>query len=306
MSRKSELHVFLRGGLGNQLFQYSTGLAFSSNAGKQLVLRTDLLPMKQDSIGGVSRWPNQISDFIHEGTVRFETSQPEGATNVMGKLMQLERLVGDAVPALPRLFGHLASESKLRNGDIINPAGLSAINSYAAIKELGVKQRSALRDQIRSVVNPSTTYLELSKEISSEPVVAVHVRQGDYIGLEHIYGKGSSAYYGQALALALDHANISKRKIWLFTDSPDQLGKDLLTTVKPERILGPQDLERPIETLGLMSQTNCLIAANSSFSWWVALLTSEGTPVYAPHISKAKVNNFDQTELVSDWNVINV
>jgi hypothetical protein len=187
----------------------------------------------------------------------------------------------------------------LRNGDIVNPAGLRAINSYAAIKQLAVKQRSALRDQIRSVVNPSTTYLELSKEISSEPVVAVHVRQGDYIGLEHIYGKGSSAYYGQALALGQE--NISNRKIWLFTDR-----KDLLTTVKPERILGPQDLDRPIETLGLMSQTNCLIAANSSFSWWGALLTSEGTPVYAPHISKAKVNNFDQTELVSDWNVIYV
>ena len=65
LAKSSEVSVFLRGGLGNQLFQYSAGLKISRMTGKKLILRTDLLPIQEDKIGGISRWPNQISEFSH-------------------------------------------------------------------------------------------------------------------------------------------------------------------------------------------------------------------------------------------------
>jgi hypothetical protein len=57
----------------------------------------------------------------------------------------------------------------------------------------------------------------------------------------------------------------------------------------------------------LLSKAKALIAANSSFSWWAALLTSAGTPVIAPRILDAKVNNFSMhLEPDENWRTLNV
>lgn len=304
MTSSKELHVFLRGGLGNQLFQYSTGLALSAAQGRELVLRGDLLPEVEDSIGGVSRWPNQISDFHHSGTIQTKSYQPLGRTNWLGKSMQLMRLVGDKLPSFVAKMGWLASE----NGSSSDPSlqrPVRLINSYSSSKNLAFSNRDKLRQEIGDIRGPSQKFLELTSEMQMSDVVAVHLRQGDYLNLSHIYGSSSLNF----LKVAIEELKQIgfEPNIWLFTDTPDSTPKDVLDFLKPKKIIGPEVLPRPIENMFLLSKAKALIAANSSFSWWAALLTSAGTPVVAPRILDAKVNNFSMDlEPDENWKTLNV
>jgi hypothetical protein len=98
-----------------------------------------------------------------------------------------------------------------------------------------------------------------------------------------------------------------QQNFWVFTDPPESTPKDVLDFLNPKRIIGPEVLPRPLENLILMSRAKALIAANSSFSWWAALLTYGGTPVIAPRIAAAKVNNFSiDLEPDENWRTLSV
>ncbi|MEY4560077.1 MAG: hypothetical protein RL460_54 [Actinomycetota bacterium] len=304
MTKSKELHVFLRGGLGNQLFQYSTGLALAKAQGRELVLRGDLLPEVEDSISGVSRWPNQISDFHYSGIIQTKSYQPPGRTNWVGKSMQLMRLLGDKLPSLVAKMGWLASENG-SSSDAILQRPVRLINSYSSSKNLAFSNRDKLRQEIGDIRGPSKKFLQLTAEMQMSDVVAVHLRQGDYLNLSHIYGSYSLNF----LKVAIEELKQigPEPNIWLFTDTPDSTPEDVLGFLRPQKVIGPEVLTRPLENLILMSRAKALIAANSSFSWWAALLTSAGTPVIAPRILNAKVNNFSiDLEPDENWRTLDV
>jgi hypothetical protein len=304
MDRLKEIQVFLRGGLGNQLFQYATGLAISEITGKRLILRSDLLPEYEDSIGGVSRWPNQIDTFNHSGEIRSRSFQPREKTNLKGKIMQGMRVVGDQVPWVCSALGWVSSENSVpalpRNMNRIR-----LVNSYVAYKQRAWAQRIRLRTEIRNVKDPSPEFIQTSKVITSIRPIVFHIRQGDYLGLERIFGSLPEVYYRSALK-ALNIANNSAPK-WIFSDSPNQISRSLLQALNPDRVIGPREMSKPVENLVLMSLGRSLIAANSTFSWWAGLITDEESQVIAPNIEAAKVNNFSRgKEPANNWLFIDV
>jgi len=304
MSSVKRINVFLRGGLGNQLFQYSTGLAISKRYGKDLVLRADLLPLYEDAIGGISRWPNQISTFRHTGIIRAFRKQPTGGTNATGKLLQFLRIAGDLNPRVLHKMGWLSGEhmSGKRPSELDS---IDYVNSYSPYKDLAAENRIQLSSELNNIVEPTARFLELSTEILKKPTTVVHIRQGDYLNLENTFGTLTMRYLSQALE-TVDLTSKSQR-VWLFTDSPNRLQDSFLSILRPERIIGPADLERPIENLVLMSKGAAIVAANSTFSWWACFIANDRTAVIAPNILSAKLNNFASgNEPVSHWEFIDV
>jgi hypothetical protein len=88
-------------------------------------------------------------------------------------------------------------------------------------------------------------------------------------------------------------------QVWLFTDSPELLPRDLIELLEPKKIVTPEMLPSPLETMLLMSHGEALMAANSSFSWWAALMTKNRAIVIAPFFEGQKTNNFlQQGELI--------
>ena len=302
MTRVDEIHVFLRGGLGNQLFQYSTGLFISQETGKKLVLRADLLPETQDSIGHISRWPNQIKGFQHCGEVRVNSFQPRGKTNLFGKTMQVMRTFGDTFPRISQSLGWLTGE--LRTPRLPHDIKkISTINSYVPFKELAWLNKIRIRGEIQSILNPSPEFMELSAEMERNRPSVVHVRQGDYINLKHIYGEPKRDFFKNASNLLESQHRSSQ--IWIFTDSPKQVPTWIIETIKPQRVVGPDLVSLPIENLLLMSNAGAIVAANSTFSWWACLLSKPGTPIIAPIVVGASVNNFDEgSEPCRDWSFL--
>lgn len=302
MKKRKVLQVFLRGGLGNQLFQYSTGLALAHEQRRELVLRADLLPRVEDSIGSVSRWPNQLSDFSHSGMIGTRSHQPSGKTNSLGKSMQVMRLSGDRLPYLLSRIGWLASENAELSIGLLNDR-ISLINSYAPFKDLAFRNRETLGSELNQIREPSKEFLELSLEMQNSRAIAVHIRQGDYLNLGHIYGSSTLEFLKFATQELRESLNL--KSLWLFSDTPSAIARDVMDFLKPDRVIGPEALPRPLENMLLMSKAVGLIAANSSFSWWSAFLTQPGTPVVAPYIVRAAVNNFSKdSELDDKWRIL--
>lgn len=289
MTRLDEIHVFLRGGLGNQLFQYSTGLFFSQEFGKRLILRPDLLPETQDSIGNVSRWPNQIAEFQHSGEVRVNSFQPRDKTNLFGKMMQAMRTFGDNFPQASESLGWLTGE--LRTPELPKYKNrVSVINSYVPYKHLAWSNRNRIRSEIQTLSEPSCAFVKLLAQLQTLRPTIVHVRQGDYANLKHIYGEPKIEYYASALTLLASKKKTSQ--VWIFTDSPEKIPPVILETIEPHLIVGPNSVSRPIENLILMSNADAIVAANSTFSWWACLLSKPGTPILTPIVGGAKTHNF--------------
>lgn len=304
MAGVRKVQVFLRGGLGNQLFQYATGLYLSEKFNKFLVLRTDLLPSDSDAIGGISRWPNQIEGFRHSGKVCCKRNQPMGRTNLFGKLMQLMRFSGDLMPNLGKTLGwHSAEQRGLQSSNLNGETVL--INGYTSHKDIVYEFKDRLREELNQLAAPSDEFLALSKEMKLLPTIAIHLRQGDYMGLEATFGKVTLDYAKRALLRLED--SLSGARVWLFTDSPDSIDPAFTEALKPERILGPNDLVRPLETMVLMSKADAIVAANSTFSWWSCLLSESKASVVAPCLLAAKVNNFSRDhEPDKSWVILDV
>jgi len=304
MAKLKRINVFLRGGLGNQLFQYAIGLSLSRRYERELILRTDLLPTSEDTIGGVSRWPDQISGFGHSGTIRALGNQPTGKTNAIGKFMQLLRISGDLNSGILHNMGWLSAEktSVKRPSDL---RSIKYVNSYSPFKELAAENRMQLSTEMHKIVEPTAQFLRLSTEIMEKPTTVVHIRQGDYLNFENIFGALTTDYFSKAL----EKVGLTSRRhrVWLFTDSPDKLQDSLLSILRPECVIGPVDLERPIENLVLMSKGTAIVAANSTFSWWACFIAEDSTVVIVPNVLMAQVNNFASgNEPLEHWQFINV
>lgn len=105
----------------------------------------------------------------------------------------------------------------------------------------------------------------------------IHVRGGDYRNHENAnkFGVLSDQYYDKTLRQSKGELRI------IITD--DIEWANTLLNLKPyAKILGPKDLE-PVDCLALMSGSNLLVTANSTFSWWGGFLaSSQGGKVIFP------------------------
>lgn len=292
--RVQELHVFLSGGLGNQLFQYASGRALALTYDQKLILRQDLLPPSPDKIGQISRWPNQIQDFNHGAEIWTTSFQPKGDTNFFGKWMDLKRRVASHFPSLPAKFGSASSDAVLqaRKGKIAKK--FFELNTTAFCKELLFGQEEELKNRVFDIIRPSRNFLEMMDSIQRQKILAVHIRQGDFKNLVRQYGSIDKQYFKKAIGI--QHSEFSYDATWVFTDSEnvyvDYLMKENLIT----RVITPEDMERPLENLLLLSSTEGLVASNSTFSWWSMFLGSRQRQVIAPAPEQALYRVFSPSD----------
>lgn len=289
--------VFLRGGLGNQLFQYAMGLHVARRQRDQLILRTDLLPLTPDFVANASRWPNQICDFRSEGTFYGCNNQPPGRTNSMSKAMQALRMIGDFAPVQLLKLGIIAGETT-KAPDTSKLGGIWLINSYCSSAQPAIELGDDLRAQIQDLVAPTSEFLKTLEESKSANPVIVHLRLGDYKNFPSLYGVLNLTKVKDYLDTIVE---VSSTPIWIFTDSPEDVREDAKRLFGDTRILGPDELTSPIENMLIMSSGSQLVCANSTFSWWAAFLMGDDGKVHYPKSKVATVDNFGENMILSGW-----
>jgi hypothetical protein len=251
--------VFTAGGLGNRLFQYSFAHAYQKIMNSPVQLSDCIRP------GG----PPHINNFL-DSIVKC---------NNHIKLKQFKnRVILQAVDPWTRRKLHF-NISDTRENPFWSLNQLLDSNLLAR-KYIGYFQHKdyvyEVEDQILEDFNPVIYSGRQYRKLYGVYEV-VHVRGGDYRSRNNLkkFGVLSNSYYNRTLEQS------KNRLRFIITD--DIEWSETLSSLKPyEKIFGPMDL-KPFDCLALMSGSNLLVTANSTFSWWGGFLaSSQGGEVIFP------------------------
>jgi hypothetical protein len=268
MVHQKSVRVFLRGGLGNQLFQYAAGFALSVRIGSELVIDPRLLPIVSLEKNGVLHRPEEISSFRHKGIIVRDNEGSVTRNQNFARLLQLERMVGDAFGSTAlSILGSVASESRDLRSHFSKLKIPARINSYCSHPDFFAPHANELRAQIYSLSQPSEFFLTHESRVEKEQPIGLHLRLGDYQNLENIYGRLTSKYFEKAL-LELSH----KQDLWIFSDEPDKAKNILGKKFQNSYFVPSHASSRPLEALILLSKMKRKVLSNSTFSWWAAYL----------------------------------
>jgi Glycosyl transferase family 11 len=285
--KANQVKVNLRGGLGNQLFQYGAGYAIAKKLDYELVIDASQLPFGHEIHAGLSFWPEQISQF-QSGALIVQPEANKGKPWLAPRFLQLERWVGDVSNGRLNPKHIYANEQRGNLAKFGNLVGKNIrLNAYCGSPKYFLDYTSEIRRNVRSLINPSDEFQSLTKMIEAEGAIAIHIRLGDYANFSNVYGGFDTEYYHRALETIYKLAG--ERPVWLFSDE-----KERLSSLVPDLVAldcAPEQLSRlsGLETINLIAKACALVASNSSFSWWGAFLaTNPGfttifpSPLFAP------------------------
>jgi hypothetical protein len=128
-------------------------------------------------------------------------------------------------------------------------------------------------------------------------VLGVHIRRGDYVGLENYHGLTSSRYFKNAVQMIQQLSGFEK--IMVFSDDI-AVAREVFP--QGNYYISSQDLDSSPETLILMSRCESFIGSNSSFSWWAAWLNPSPDKVVLspPHERWLNMPNCATSDVIPD------
>lgn len=254
--------VRLKGGLGNQLFQYAAGRRLAHANGTKLKL--DLSAYQNDPLRVYELHPFQIQE---------ELAAPEEIARLRGAgLARQIRRVAKSV--YPGFYPTWVKERSLH----FDP-GLLDISGEAYLE--GYWQSERYFQDIAPILHSEFTVrdpLEGHNRVVAEtilgcPAVSIHVRRGDYVSRPETFqthGVCPPEYYREAAAELA--GEVRDAHFFVFSDEPEWAQENLRLEHPVTYIVGNRP-QKGYEDLRLLSLCRHHIIANSSFSWWGAWLS---------------------------------
>jgi hypothetical protein len=258
VSPKNRIQVELNGGLGNQLFQWASGVNLAIEHQRNLELHTFRLTQRKLGITleiANRVWPN--------------TSIKDSALNAFTEYPGAKRVHECKVKRKIYKRGYYQEKDFSYNEIPVENKNLY-LRGYFQSWKYFEQHIPLMRSTISDFQSENPVYRNLLEQIQSEQWIAIHLRRGDYIHNQEIYATTSKKFYSNAIR-NLTASNQNLHSV-IFTDSPEYVTElvpshDLVISIA-------EDLT-PMENLILMSKAQALIGANSTFSWWAGLIMDE-------------------------------
>jgi hypothetical protein len=255
--------VRLIGGLGNQLFQYSTARHLAEIRGS--VLKIDISGFETYKLHKYSLWPFNIQE-------NFASSEEVAK---LAPKMGIVRRILMRVSCRPQKLAktHIKEKAPFYfNPEILKLPDEVYLDGYWQNE----KYFSDIEDIIRCEIAVKTPQMgknkELAEQITSCEAVSIHIRRGDYISNNNTnkkHGTCNLDYYFRCLEYITN--TINHPHIFVFSDEP-KWACDNLKLTHPTTIVDCNGVDKNYEDIRLMSQCKYNIIANSTFSWWAAWL----------------------------------
>ena len=239
--------VNLRGGLGNQLFQWSAGFGLSRRLGCRLEV----------SARGI-RSNSELLDPRKFELDYFSIHKKKTVADLVG--VSLQRLIPGSV------FVERGNGYDQRFQDISSERFL---DGYFQSQKYFLPYSEEICAALRANANPTPEYHALAQHLRKTPWIAVHVRRGDYLNHPGTYSLVGETYYASALKLALSWGH---HKIVVFSEETSS-ARELIPSA--DLFVDSSVISTPGDVVMLMSSANVVIGANSTLSWWGAFLNRE-------------------------------
>lgn len=305
------IHIILKGGLGNQLFQYAYALQVQKlNKNKRICVNGSLRPFSKD------KRLNSLFNFeLQENTRHCSTFS--------GYFMYLYFLCSVLKNInFKRLLSILKNGKKelAAQSETLCDAGLYCIdnpyklplvrNTRGDVHLFGYFQHpdviKGITDLLRkafTVKTPASSANQAILEgIKSCNAVCVHIRRGDYDQFPQLQ-VCTEKYYKQAFKLAKDA--LVDPVFYVFSNTHEDI-QWIRENYRFDGNVQYVEQDNPdYEELRLMMACNHFIIANSTFSWWAAVLGEhKEKKVWAPEIW---IKGAPQLKmLLDDWEVVDV
>ncbi len=286
--------VRLRGGLGNQMFQYAFGkrLAKQLNTNLKLDLTT-LLRVKHKT--GFTKRDYQLHIF----NVEEDFLVKPGFINFLNKF-RLHVLV-ELVKGIKLLPYKKIKESTFTVDQnlIDNPPNDTLYTGYWQSEAYFKYAESELRKDFEFKDALSEQAQQILEKIKSSNSICVHMRRGDYVQ-NNYFVPMSSDYFDRASKHISTH--VESPHFFIFSDDPDWCKQNVNLNGNHTVVDFETDKIKYKEDLQLMASCKHFIMSASSFSWWAVWLSNRKSKItIAPKMWFADTQ-IDVSDLVGkDW-----
>lgn len=276
--------INLKGGLGNQMFQYAFGRTLSIKNNDELKLDLNSLDQAK-MIGNIYR-PFSLAYF---NINRDIASLPEIAScqKSAGLLTRVKNI----------LWG---DQTNLFNQEYLNQIGNLYLDGYFQSPRYFENIRTVLLNEF-TLASPLPEYgNKIMEQIENSQSVSVHIRRSDYLSNPQVkkqFGLCSKGYYLKAIDLMQE--KIKDVKFFVFSDDISWV-KDHLNFSENTVFVSDSAL-KDAEELSLMSQCQHNIIANSSFSWWGGWLNQNTNKLVIAPTPWFNNVNYDNHLLPKSW-----
>lgn len=244
----------LRGGIGNQLFQYFAGLYFAID--RNISVRFNVSGVDHGTSIQSLGLPGV---FVSEGFAHKLSKKLYSGKYLMPK----KNLVAVNKIGFDGRLEYLPTKSDIE--------GYFQTNFY--IEEVRKKGINFAIDSSQ-VAKPVEDYGNFMRKNS----VLIHIRRGDYLNGRLTLGNLSELFFRSALE---EFPN--RESVHILSDANHDEISDFLSSWGFSFSLVPKFLDIPdFEYLYLFKKASYIIGSNSSYSWWGAQLASQSTKVIFP------------------------
>lgn len=251
--------VQLKGGLGNQLFQYAAGLSLASL--HNVEVKVDISALKK---------PDEEIGTFRNFDLQYIKVPPTIATQVQIAEFVKSNIVTTAFQKLLLPYKRKIYKESSFNFDpnFYNAGNNLYLKGYRQSEEYFKNIKEAIRKAFELQPQLINHLKETAKYLQSTNSIAVHVRRGDYADkkVTDYHGMIAMEYYEAAIKYIQQQINPN---FYFFTDDVVWLRANMQLPANAEIYSGAIS-NNQYEDFYLMSQCNNQVIANSSFSWWAA------------------------------------
>ncbi|MEI6843444.1 MAG: alpha-1,2-fucosyltransferase [bacterium] len=248
----------LKGGIGNQMFQYSFG-------------RTLALKYKTPLILDLSWY------------TRADRKYALNTLNIKYNLKITNRFVMRAIKMIlkPKIFDDTNSVKDIAE----NAKKIIVVDGYW--EKSKYFQDEKINEILKKELSPKKTSDKFSRyvqEIDINNSIAVHVRRGDLLRDTDTWYVLSEKYFLNGIQTIVEKAQIKSPKIVIFSEDIEWCKEMLAGTIQRSDVTVFNDAEiSDFEQMLLMSKYKYLVISNSTYSWWSAFINKNyGKIIVAP------------------------
>ncbi len=254
--------VQLKGGLGNQLFQYAAGLSLALHHGVEVKVDTTLLQKPDEQIGTLRSFDLQ----------QFVAAPLVATTNELDEFYHPSFLKKMAEKLLPPYKRSIYKEAAFTyDNNFFSAANHLYLKGYRQSEKYFKRIEPSIKKQFVLKPNSLIHLNENAIPLQQSNSVSIHIRRGDY------NNKEVQDYHGvldkQYFQTAIDHINkeVKGASFFIFSDDIDWVKQELVFD-KPVRYISNDVTKTHFEDFYLMQHCKHNIISNSTFSWWAAWL----------------------------------
>lgn len=241
--QRDVITLFLRGGLGNILFQIAAALAISRKVGLPVVVVKDFAnPFLEPETGRL------VTDVLgHFGFPELARTTRPHLLDLSGEFLRGRRWMHDN-----NLGKFLGKPS---------PIHPFVISGYFQSWPLLKTEITEISELVRALL------VQANLELGQAPSGSIHLRLGDYTSHARVFGTLSAEYYAKSIRTLSTTRKASGGVVSVFTNDVIEAKRRL------EGFPFPLDFRSnpsALQTMLSMSESQWIVGSNSTFSWWSA------------------------------------